>query len=180
MTRLALVIAALSLVPISARAQGNTGRDQALAIVMIGTGAPGLAFDILIIQNLLSDDGVVRKGFGINAIIFGSIAVGTGALMAAILLQDLGTKGWGPASVGLGAIGAGTVVLGVWGITHSRPPENPYRPPDDSDRPPPPPPPGDPSFSPPPPPPLPSSVQLFPQFGLTPHGGVVLGLAGTL
>ena len=176
MTRPALLIAILlSAVPMKARAQG-TGAEPGYALVLFTPLAPAVAFDLLLISNLVTR-GTVRKGFGINAIIFGGISMMIGAALAVTLLPDTRVKtGWGLLAISVAELGAGTAVLGLYGLTHLDPQARPveddelkYRPP------------RDPEDAPAPPvPPPPAQVRLFPQLSITPRGEVLLGITGTL
>ena len=181
MTRSALiVIGALSLAPSSAQAQ-DSGTTLLYTAGMIIGASPGLFFDIFILKNLV-EDGVVRKGFSVNATVFGSLALLIGGVAGYSLLTDTRIQsGFGSGFLSVGAIGAGTAVLGMWGLFHPRPPPvehhldegpvEPSRPPADL-------PPQPPPYSPPPEPG--PQVMLVPQLRVVPGGGLVFGIAGTL
>ena len=144
--------------------------------MLITTAAPALAFDALIAQNLFSD-GTVRKGFSINAAVFGAIAATIGVGLSLMFWGDTRVKPiWTSLGVGCAVVGVGTAVMGVWGMLHvRRPPEVQEVLPSD-------PPPGEVPFTP-SAPPLPEEIPLIrvsPLFGVSPSGGLLFGLSGTL
>jgi hypothetical protein len=163
MTRIGLLLL-LVLASLNAHAQRNvnTAADYSNAVVLVGTMSPMVVFDILIANNLLQGQDL-RKGFGINGIVFGGVATMVGALMAYVNIVDTSTRpGWVSAQVGLAALGAGTVVAAVFGLLR-RAPERRFQEPLEDDR----------------APATPGPVAgLFPQLGLTARGGVSFGLAG--
>ena len=168
---LALAVVALAL---SAHAQGSSS-EPGYVLVLATTAAPALIFDIIVAKNLL-DDGMVRKGYAVNTVIFGLIATTIGGGLALMFWGDTRVKPfWMPIGVGLAVIGLGSAVLGAWGMFHVRRPPEEVLPAD--------PPPGD--FVPlaPSAPALPDEIPLIrvtPLFGVTPSGSLLFGLSGTL
>src|SRR5688572_22998976 len=116
MTRPALLtLCVLLTAPLTARAQSSIGTPEGYAFGLVLTASPAILFDIFMIKNVM-EDGVVRKGFAINGIIFGGIATLLGGLAGYTLVTDVRVKQpWGALFIGMGTIGLGTVVLGVWG-----------------------------------------------------------------
>ena len=167
-------ILALVLIASTARAQ-SAADEPGYVLVLASTAAPALLFDALMAKNLF-DDGTVRKGFAINGIAFGAVAMTMGALLALTFWGDTRVKPiWTPLAVGLAVVGVGTAVMGIWGLVHVRKeaPREPAPLPVDGEEVP---------WTP-TPPPLPNEspqMRLTPLFGVSRTGAVLFGLGGTL
>jgi hypothetical protein len=167
---------ALVLVVSAVAAQAQSAADEpGYALVMATTAAPALLFDVLIAKNLF-EDGTVRKGFAINAAIFGGVATTLGAILASTFWGDTRVKPiWVPLAFSLAAIGLGTVMMGIWGLLHQRGAVAPAADPLPSDP--------DPGPFTPPPPPLPEEIpllRLMPLLGVSERGAMLFGVSGSL
>jgi len=163
----------LALIVLLAPALGHAqsaADEPGYAIVLATTAAPALLFDLLMAGGLLGTEGVVRKGFAINGLVFGSIATVIGSGLTALFITDTRVKPiWTPLGASLGVVGVTTLVVALYSLIRARPvapPTDRVRLPDSI------------PIAPSKPPPSPDLPQLL--FGVSPGGGVFFGLSGRL
>ncbi len=176
-TRLLAPLAlAAALAALPARAQsGSAPPDAVNGIMLTSIALPSLTFGVLTSVGIFGD-APPRKGFVINGIVFGAIALTYGAIFLGLNAGDPRQRvGWVAASAGALCIGAVVTGLslfelismkrdGSWeGTPAPRPPAAPAPPPAVEQPPEPPPPP------------------VFPTLGPTPDGrGITFALVGRL
>jgi hypothetical protein len=174
MTRTIAMLGLLLALPASAQSASD---EPGYALAMIVAVSPALVFDSLVINHLLKD-GTVRKGFAMNAVIFGGVAATIGVMLALTFWGDTRVKPiWTPLGVGVAVVGAGSSMLGVWGLLHKRPEAEVLQPVEPSieqapDQ-----------LTPSAPPLVPAEIpmlRIFPSFGFTRSGAVTFGLTGAM